>query len=160
MKAIDLGHIVTHYINQKGDSISHKKLQKLIYYVEAWHLVNFDKPLIDEDFEAWVHGPVIPQLYQKLKEFGFNKIEVINDEYDSINEEINALIKKNRINTEQVELINSVLDRYGSLTSFELELLTHNEKPWIETRKGVPPHVSCNDVISKSRMKEFYSSLN
>ena len=160
MNAYDLGHIITHYVNQKGDTVSHKKLQKLLYYVEAWHLVNLDTPILEEDFEAWVHGPVVPELYRKLKEFGFNNLEVINDEYATVDAEIKAIIVKNELSDEQVELIGNVLNRYGSLTSFELELLSHSEAPWIEARKNIPPHMPCNNIISKDRMKEFYSSLN
>ncbi|PDS21854.1 Panacea domain-containing protein [Flavobacterium branchiophilum] len=160
MKSIDLGHIVTHFINQKGDTISHKKLHKLIYYVEAWNLVHLNIPIVDENFEAWVHGPVIPQLYQELKEFGFNDIKVVNDEFDTVDEEIEAIIRKNNLTTDQLDLIYSVLNKYGGLNSLELELLTHNEVPWIEARNGYAPHQPCNNIITKERMKEFYSAMN
>lgn len=160
MKAIDLAHIVTHFANQKGDSVSHKKLQKLIYYVEAWNLVHLNNPIIDEEFEAWVHGPVVPALYQQLKEFGFNNIEVINNDFDTVDEEIQAIIAKNSLSSNQLELIYSVLKQYSGLSSLELELLSHSELPWIEAREGFAPHQSCNIIISKTRMKEFYTSLN
>jgi uncharacterized phage-associated protein len=160
MKSLDLSHIVTHFVNLKGDTVSHKKLQKLIYYIEAWNLVHLESPLLDEDFEAWVHGPVVPQLYHELKEFGFNKLEVVNDQFDTVDEEIKAIIKDNNLSDNQLELIYSVLNKYSSLSSLELELLTHNEAPWIEARIGFAPHQSCNNIIPKTRMKEFYTSLN
>jgi uncharacterized phage-associated protein len=144
MIATDIAHIVTHYVNQKGDTISPKKLQKLLYYVEAWNLVHLNTPLIEEDFEAWVHGPVLPSLY---------------DEFDTPDDLVNAIIVKNKITDEQIELIYSVLDKYGSMTSFQLELLSHNETPWIEAREGVPPHQPCNNIIPKPKIKAFYSSL-
>ena len=50
------------------------KLQKLVYYAQAWHLALRDVPLFEEDFEAWVHGPVIPALYQEYKKFGWRPI--------------------------------------------------------------------------------------
>lgn len=159
MKAWELGHIITHYVNQKGDSVSHKKLQKLLYYVDAWHLVNFNYPIVDEDFEAWVHGPVIPSLYQQLKEFGFNDLKVINEEYDTVDEEIHAIIIENNLSEDQVDFINSVLNKYGGLSSFDLELLSHSEAPWIEARNGYEPHQSCKVVIPKQRMHEFYSTM-
>lgn len=158
MKATALGHIITDYVNSKGDTVSPKKLQKLVYYTEAWHLVHFQKPIIDENFEAWVHGPVVPELYQELKKFGFNIIEIINNELNSANERINKVVKKNNISEDQLELIISVLNKYGSLSSFELEMLTHSEKPWIEARADFLPHQRCNNVISKEVMKDFYSS--
>lgn len=160
MKAYDLAHIVTNFVNQKGDTVSHKKLQKLIYYVEAWNLVHLEEPLINEDFEAWVHGPVVPELYQQLKEFGFNQIEVVNDEFDTIDEQIQEIIINNKLTENQLELIYSVLNKYGGLSSLELELLSHSESPWIEAREGYAPHQTCNKIITKARMKEFYTSLN
>jgi uncharacterized phage-associated protein len=159
MKAWDLGHIITHFVNQKGDTVSHKKLQKLLYYVDAWHLVNFGVPIVDEDFQAWVHGPVVPELYQKLKGFGFNDLKVVNDEYETVDEEIEAIIKNNNLTSDQIEFINSVLNKYGGLSSFNLELLSHSEGPWIEARKGYEPHQTCNVVIPKKRMHEYYSTM-
>lgn len=159
MNCIDLAHIVTHYVNQKGDTVSHKKLQKLLYYVEAWHLVNFGNPILDEDFEAWVHGPVVPQLYHQLKEFGFNDLKVVNDENDTPDQLVENIVQQNGLNEDQMGLIYSVLDRYGSLTAFELELISHSEAPWIEARQNIPPHQPCNNIISKARMHEYYSSL-
>lgn len=159
MNSWDLSHIITNYINQKGDSVSHKKLQKLLYYVEAWHLVNFGTAILEEDFQAWVHGPVIPELYQKLKDFGFNDLKVINEEEETVDKEIEAIIRRNNLDKEKVEFIYSVLDNYGSLTSFELELLSHSEKPWIEARANCAPHERCTNVISKESMLNFYSQL-
>ena len=159
MIAKDIAHIVTHLVNQKGDTISPKKLQKLLYYVEAWNLVHLTKPLIEEDFEAWVHGPVLPSLYHELKQFGFNDLKVVADEFDTPDDLVSAIIDKNNVTEEQLELIYSVLDKYGSMTSFQLELLSHNETPWIEAREGVPPHQPCNNIIPKPKMRAFYSSL-
>lgn len=158
MKATALGHIITDYVNGKGASVSPKKLQKLVYYVEAWHLVHFDSELIEENFEAWVHGPVVPELYQDLKQFGYNDIQIINDELASEEERIEKVAKENGISEDQLELIYSVLNKYGTLSSFELEMLTHSEKPWIEAREGFPPHERCNKIIPKRKMKEFYSA--
>jgi uncharacterized phage-associated protein len=160
MKAWDLGHIITHYVNQKGDKVSHKKLQKLIYYVEAWHLVHMGISIVDEEFEAWVHGPVVVELFHELKKFGFNDIRVVNAEQDSVDKEIEAIVEKNKIVREQLDLIYEVLNKYGGLSSLQLELLSHSESPWINARKGFAPHENCNEKISKEEIKFFYSSLN
>lgn len=127
--------------------------------MEAWHLVNFEEPLLKEDFQAWVHGPVIPELYQKLKEFGFNNLEVVNDEHETVDKEIAAIIKRNNLTSDKVQFIYSVLDTYGSLTSFTLELLSHSEMPWIKARGNCTPHDRCTNIISKESMFEFYSQL-
>ncbi len=159
MTALHLAHIVTHLVNQKGDTVSHKKLQKLLYYVESWNMVHLGNPMIDEDFQAWVHGPVLPSLYHELKGYGFNDLKVVADENDTPDELINNIIAENKITEDQLALIDSVLQKYATLNSFQLELLTHSEAPWIEARGACPPHQSCTNTISKERMKEFYSTL-
>lgn len=156
MKGKDLGYIITDYVNSKGDNVSPKKLQKLLYYIEAWHLVHLDESLIDEDFEAWVHGPVIPSLYGELKQYGFNDIRVINDELDAADIRIDENIRKNKLSENQQDLIFSVLNKYGMLNSFQLEMLTHSESPWIDARKGYGPNERCRVIISKDSIKSFY----
>ena len=71
---------------------------------------------------------------------------------------IEKVAKENNLTEDQIELIYSVLNKYGTLSSFELEMLTHSEQPWIEARRGYPPHERCTNVIPKDRMKEFYSA--
>jgi uncharacterized phage-associated protein len=56
---------VARYIIKKTGPISAMKLQKLVYYCQAWSLVFDDRPMFKEPIQAWVHGPVIPQLYKK-----------------------------------------------------------------------------------------------
>lgn len=156
MRAADLARLITDYINSKGNSVSPKKLQKLVYYVDAWHLVHFDRPLIEEDFEAWVHGPVVPSLYHQLKSHGWNNIEIINDELDDAAGRIANIARNSGLTDDQIELIETVLDQYGSLSSFQLELLSHSEAPWQEARGNLGPADRCTTVIPKGRMKEFY----
>jgi len=157
MTVKDLAYIVTLYVNGKGEVVSPKKLQKLMYYVEAWNLVYLEEPFFEEDFEAWVHGPVLPSLYRSLKDYGFNNIKVINDVIEDEFTLIDKIAKDNNLSKDQMELIQSVLDQYASLNPFELEMLTHSEEPWITARGNTPPHVSCRNKISKESMKEFFS---
>lgn len=60
--------------NSTHDLITNLRLQKLVYYAQAWHLAIYQEPLFSEDFQAWVHGPVIPQLYTQYKEYKWNPI--------------------------------------------------------------------------------------
>ena len=39
-----------------GDVMTNLKLQKLLYYMQGFHLAVFDTPLFDEDIEAWQYG--------------------------------------------------------------------------------------------------------
>lgn len=137
-------HDVAAYILQKLGEIPAMKLQKLVYYAQAWSLVWDDKPLFPETIQAWANGPVIPALYQRHR----GKFTV--KEWDG-----NADV----LNPEQRETIEKVLEFYGDKSSQWLTDLTHNEQPWIEARKGLPPGVRGNHPISDASMAEYYSSL-
>ena len=59
-------------------SFTHKQLQKLCYYAQAWHLALLDRPLFEEEIQAWVHDPVIPALYPIYADYGWNKIKLLS----------------------------------------------------------------------------------
>ncbi len=54
---------VAAYILEKCGPMTAMKLQKLVYYSQAWHLVWTEKPLFDNRIEAWANGPVVWELY-------------------------------------------------------------------------------------------------
>lgn len=132
--------------NETGEIITNLKLQKLVYYAQAWHLANFKKPLFEADFEAWVHGPVIPKLYQQYKERGSQPILTTKKL-----EDLKACFDVKTLN-----FLRMVADAYISEGGYNLELMTHKEDPWITARRGFEPDEKCQVVISKNSMKEFY----
>lgn len=124
--------------------MTHKKLQKLCYYVEAWHLALFGETLTDEYFQAWVHGPVSPVLYQEYKGYGWDKIST-----RSMPEEIQR-------DGELLELIRNVIRIYGDLNGDELENLTHDEDPWQQARKDLKPWEGSSNKIDRGLITSFY----
>jgi|HubBroStandDraft_2_1064218.scaffolds.fasta_scaffold322050_2 uncharacterized phage-associated protein len=61
--ASNLARYILSYFHEKGSPINSLKLQKLIYYGQAWSLALYDKPIFTEPVEAWVHGPVIYSVF-------------------------------------------------------------------------------------------------
>lgn len=128
------------------ESMTHKKLQKMCYYAKAWYLAINDINLVDEYFEAWVHGAVQPQLYQEYKIYGFGYIPVYDDIDRAIPEEFLTFARE-------------IFESYGELNGDELEKLNHTEMPWINARKGLKPWQSSNKIISEDDMRIYYRSL-
>jgi uncharacterized phage-associated protein len=126
--------------------MTHKKLQKLCYYAQAWFYALKNMRLSDAIFEAWVHGPVSPVLYDKFKAFGYSAIRLMND-YESV------------IQDDDIQLLESVWKTYGDRTGNALEALSHNEPPWIEARVGYSPDERCEVIISADSMKNYYKSI-
>lgn len=123
-------------------SMTHKKLQKLCYYAKAWYLALYGENLIIEDFEAWVHGAVQPDLYQKYKPYGFGYIPRVMDTKE--------------IPEEFLSFAREIYESYGHLDGDQLERLNHSEMPWIKARGNAKPWQGCNNIIDEDDMKEYY----
>ena len=130
------------------ESMTHKKLQKLCYYAQAWLYV-FECNKVSSEYEAWVHGPVNRTLWNRFKFFGYSNIPC--DELKNTAVAID--------DPEVIDVLNSVWETYGEFTGFELENLTHQETPWIEARKGLENFEPSDKLISKDTMKTYYSDL-
>ena len=130
--------------NDTGDILTNLKLQKLVYYAQAWYLANYKKPIFEEDFQAWVHGPAIPVLYREYKEFGFSPIsKEVKPSDVKIDDRVKAFLAE----------VAKVYMPYGA---FELEEMTHKEKPWIDARGGCEADQNCEEIIPKSSMRDYY----
>jgi uncharacterized phage-associated protein len=139
---------------EAGDNISVLKAQKLLYYVQSWHIVfNDRKPLFDDDFQAWVHGPVCTNV------FSYHKYTLKKTMYDDIrHEEIHAR-DFSSVTSEIADHVGSILETYGKFSGAQLEALTHREKPWLDARKGLKPFEPSSNPISKESIYDFYSKM-
>lgn len=140
LNPIDVSKYVINYLNKKSYPVNHLKLQKLLYYIEAWYTVFTGSNLFEEQIEAWQHGPVIRRVwdYFKKESILYNTLK----KYDGFELEASK---------EQIEIINDVLDEYGDKTGYYLETLTHSEEPWRIARRK-------NKNIDKNTMKQFYGN--
>ena len=138
---------VARYILKKKGALSTVKLQKLIYYCQAWSLVWDERPLFREQIQAWANGPVVPKLFQHHK----GKFTVSTSDFTSAD--------CRNLTSSQKDTINSVLNHYGDKTSQWLVDLTHLEDPWRNARGKCRCGEPSNSVISYGSMMEYYSGL-
>ncbi|HAA28445.1 MAG TPA: hypothetical protein DCE56_13130 [Cyanobacteria bacterium UBA8553] len=142
LTASEIADYFIYVANDTGSFISNLKLQKLVYYAQAWHLALYDTPLFDEDFEAWVHGPVIPALFDQYQEFGWKPI---------LKE-----VEKPEFSLELDEFLEEITEVYFIREGLELEMMTTREDPWIYARKGLLRDEPSHAIISKESMREYY----
>lgn len=138
---------VARYITDRLGELSAMKLQKLMYYAQAWNLVWEEQPLFNEDFQAWANGPVLPSLYAVHR--GLFKVD-------------SGLFSKGNVaqlSAAEQENINKVLGFYGAQNAQWLSNLTHQEAPWLNARGSLPPGAPSEAVIPLSAIHEYYSSL-
>jgi uncharacterized phage-associated protein len=136
---------VADYIISKIGPVTTMKLQKLVFYCQAWHLVWEEAKLFGNRVEAWAGGPVVPDLYQAHRGEFTITAEPSGD--------------RNKLDRDERESIDAVLKTYGDKTALWLSTLSHSEEPWIDARKGLGEGERGNREIKESAMAEFYGNL-
>ncbi len=136
--AIDIANkILAKSSNSEVDGlICNMKLQKMLYYMQGFHLAFFETPLFNEEIEAWMYGPVVPPVYEVFKSNRNSGIP--------FNEEPLKLSK------EEEALFSEVYRVYGAYSAIGLMNLTHSETPWKSGSTGV------GSIIKKDVMQEYF----
>ena len=141
-RAVD---VATYILDREGE-LSAMKLQKLVYYSQAWSLVWEDRPLFDDRIEAWANGPVCPNLYDMHRGSFSVSARTFNG-------------NKRNLDADAKDTIKQVLKFYGQKDAHWLSDLTHSERPWRDARRGVAPGERSNHEITHAAMAEYYGSL-
>ncbi|QZE12190.1 Panacea domain-containing protein [Mycoplasma sp. Ms02] len=135
------------------ESMTQKKLQKLCYYAHAWSLTLLDYSIIkDTKFQAWVHGPVSPELYRDYISYGWRDIPKNKKQVKNFDEKV-------------LDVLESVWITYGDRSGNELSALTHSHFPWIAAREKaekvfyVPSDASSEVEINEEDIKTFYRRI-
>ncbi len=139
---------VAEYVLRKSGAMTAMKLQKLVYYAQAWSLVWDERPLFNERIEAWANGPVCRALYSAHhKQFMVEPGQIVRDHLS--------------LDEKAVRTIDAVLAFYGDKSAQWLSDLTHLENPWklARERAGVPEGAMCEEEITLADMHEYYSGL-
>lgn len=131
-------NIAAYIIKKYNGDVTPMKLQKLLYYIHVWSLVNGKKVFSNDVlFFAWKYGPVNPGIYHTYKHFGSNSITDIGD--------------YSHINSGDFDFINFILDSYFPYNAITLSQTTHSEAPWIES------YNNSQEVITDDQILNFYS---
>jgi uncharacterized phage-associated protein len=139
---------VAKYILEQRGSMTTMKLQKLLYYCQAWHLVRGDAPLFTDEIQAWAAGPVVRSVFAMHRGRYTVGPADLGDSADS-----------SQLSDDEKKTILKVLDRYGHMTAAQLSDLSHSERPWIEARSGLGPTDRGEATISPSVMADYYTAL-
>lgn len=138
---------VAKYILESRGPMSAMKLQKLMYYSQAWSLVWEEEPLFSDDFQAWANGPVLPDLYN------------VHRGQFKVDSSLVAHSNSAALSAEERANIDRVLTFYGDKTAQWLSNLTHQENPWLDARGDLPVGAPSTAIIPKAAMHEYYSAL-
>lgn len=132
---------VARYVLRKAGPMTTMKLQKLVYYAQAWSLAWEGEPLFPEAIEAWKHGPVVRMLFEQHR--GWRQISDLDAG------------PENALGPVQRETIDAVLERYGGLQAELLSELTHAEDPWRDARR----HAGTAPIIQQDALRTYYQKV-
>lgn len=138
-------HDVANYILDKHGNMTAMKLQKLLYYSQAWSLVWDERALFPETIEAWANGPVIPEIYNA------HRGQFILNNWPRGNAK--------KLDSTAIETVDAVLKYYGDKSAQWLSDLSHKEKPWMKARNGMSQSERGNVEITPADMMDYYSGL-
>lgn len=135
--AIDIAKkIVCRTDVEHGDSMTNLKLQKLLYYMQGFHLAFFGTPFFEDSIEAWTYGPVVPVVFQEFKKY--KKRDINPENYKD------SLV----LTTDEQQMFDMVYLEYNKFSAVALMNMTHTEGPW----KG---H-DIGDVITNDELRDFF----
>ncbi|WP_370943102.1 Panacea domain-containing protein [Amycolatopsis sp. cg5] len=136
-------HDVAAAVVRRTGAITTMKLQKLVYYSQAWHLVFHGEPMFEERIEAWQQGPVTPSLYARHSK----KYQVQDWPHGSERE----------LTAEQLSTLDWVLGKYAHFSAEALSRMTHMETPWRSARGLCEEDEKSTAQISQDQMRYFYA---
>lgn len=143
--------ILSDYILKNYGPMSHLKLQKLLFYCDAYCLAYTGEELVTDEFEAWVHGPVSRKVYANLKD-----VSILYADLTYVDKGIDVDAEFDKLNSSKKDVVKEVLRVLSTWTGLQLESSTHKEQPWIEARAGYGQGEKCNTPISKATTRSFY----
>lgn len=155
---LDVCRHVINYSNENDYGISNLKLQKVLYFIQAYFLTETtaQEPCFGEKIEAWDFGPVVPEAYHEYKQYGSGDIPTITSYFefdrDNIWDSKRVEFYDDEISLSDKELIDRVVDKFSEYSATDLVTLTHKQSPWIN---AYVPHQ--NNEISLDSIREYFN---
>ena len=136
------------YLLMQTSEITPLALQKLLYFAQGFQKAFANIFLFEEDCEAWVHGPVYRNVYEKYRNHGYNPIEEKELSFENIN-----------LSEDEKELLDHIVLYFGCYSGKVLENMTHSEEPWRVARPGLKNWESSDRIIQKEEIGAYFNSV-
>lgn len=140
------------YLFEQLEEVTPLMLQKLLYFIQGVTYALNDKPMFTETCQAWVHGPVYPEVYNIFRDFKYNPIEDVRF----------AIFKgrEDELTNEERKVIDLVINTFGQYGGKVLERITHIETPWQLARIGYGDGIPSNKEIKMNTISDYYKEIN
>lgn len=140
------------YVFEKLEEVTPLMLQKLLYFIQGVYCALYGKPIFAEDCQAWIHGPVYPEVHELFRDFKYNPID---DARFALLEGITDTLTK-----DEKRVIDLVVNTFGMYGGKALEKITHNESPWQDARKGYEDSIPSTELLPKDHIMQYYIAVD
>lgn len=124
--------------------MTHKRLQKLLYFAQAWSMALRDSELYPEDVEAWPNGPVVLEVYEKLKQ------RPTGEQIDE-----SAFCDVYALERDEAEFVRHFWDDYKRYSQEDLVAMTHREPAYLKAREASPEDKVRGDLLSMNEVRDY-----
>ncbi len=131
--------------DEEPDYLTPLRLQKLLYYVQAWSLAQRNRPLFEEPVEASADGPEVRDVRRALPGSGPILPEMVGE--DAV-----------ELDDEDIDFISRVWESYKGYSAWSPREMTRQESPWLEARESGGSEVPAGREISHESMKSYFTS--
>ena len=142
--------VVARYFLKNAIDITPLALQKLLYYAQAFFYALFKENLFDDDCQAWTYGPVFPEIYDRYKAFGYDPID---NPFKNYSDDTDILTEREK------RFLDVIISTFGDYSGKILSEMTHNEKPWTESRGGLHPDDRSMTIIKKETIHAYFEEI-
>lgn len=134
--ALTVSNYVIAYSNSKDYFVTNLKLQKLLYFIQAYSLLDTGFPCFPDKIEACPFGPVIPEVYKHY---------ITRGNYD--------LYEKDEgwMSVDARKMVRDVVDLFADYTNPDLLDLILNQTPYIEAE------ISDDKVITIESLRKYFT---
>lgn len=137
-KVLDVCRHVINYSNEHDYGVSNLKLQKVLYFIQAYFLTKKKDhtPCFDGKIEAWDFGPVVPEAYLEYKQYGSGDIPTIESfimfDKDNVWNSKRVKFEDTTISDDDKSIIDKIIDKFADYSATDLVSLTQKQLPWID----------------------------
>ena len=135
------------YLLYQCEDITPLALQKSLYYIQGFFYAFYGKFIFAEDCEAWAHGPVYRDIYIRYADYHFDPISKIESFDSSI------------FTTQEKAILDSIIRNICCYSGKILEVFTHSESPWIDTRGELSDGASSDRIINRQKIGDYFIKI-
>ena len=146
-RASKIEHIAQYFL-MKVEDITNMSLNKLLHFSQVFYFMIFGNPLFDDESQAWVHGPVYPEIYQKYKKHK--------------NATISPIVRSDKLlnlSNEEKCVLDKIIINFGCYNAATLRNMTHVENVWKEARVGLKDEQISKEPIKLETLRLYAQKL-